>query len=62
MLQEPMPDRHAVAYLERQARSLRLESNRASPALARQFLALAEIYEARLAQATTEPAGAALPA
>ena len=31
MLQEQVPDRHAVAYLERQARSLRLESNRASP-------------------------------
>jgi hypothetical protein len=60
MLQEQMPDRHTMAYLERQARSLRIESNRASPTLARQFLALAEIYEARLAQVA--PSGAALPA
>jgi hypothetical protein len=48
-LEQTTPDRHELAYFERQARTLRLESNRASPTLSRQFLALAELYECRIA-------------
>jgi len=40
-------DRHSIEDLRRQARRLRIEANRAAPPLARQFLALAALYEER---------------
>ena len=38
-------DRHSIEDLRRQARRLRIEANRAAAPLARQFIALATVYE-----------------
>ena len=45
MQPKPPTDPFAIEALKRQARRLRIEANRASASLARQFLALADLYE-----------------